>query len=117
MLTKRSEAMDLVNHYKAIITPFMNKPCKLNFSRHTNLDIIITDVCLGKATGKKNMVDKRTDDTGKQKTPMFFEVVTTTGILEFIFDDTQVFPLIGGIRFSIKQDYEDTLHVDIRSVV
>jgi len=110
MITKRSEALDLIEQYRKLIEPIKEKPARLTFGSH-NLAIIVQGIELQKTTGFKNAPAKQTDVDGKKRTPMLFSIKTYDGDLVFLLDKTKVAAIHDGIRFSTG-DYNVDLRLD-----
>jgi len=113
MISKKADAVALLERYKLLLAPIINKPCILAFDKHRLEGVIVREIAIAKTTGMKNAPDKVLTAEGKNKSPMIFELKTDQGNLVFTFDDTTVSALGDGVRFRIAQDNKP-LDVDLR---
>lgn len=110
MITKKSEAIELLKRYEILFAPIINKPCTLTFDKHKIEHVNVLGIEIAKTTGMKNAPDKRQSEDGKNKSPMVFRVKTDQGDLIFTFDDTFISSLGNGIRLRVGE----SLDVDLR---
>ncbi len=120
MINKRAVANELIEKYKELFKLLIGRPCTLKFDKHEFPDVVPLDIKIAKTTGRKNLPDMRMDeDTGKNRTPMFFVVETNAGELLFSLDDTAVNAITNGVRMTVKLDKaianKEEIIVDIRA--
>lgn len=101
MFTKKSEVKPILEQYQKLFAPYIQKLCTITFDKHILTNVRIYELALCNTTGLKNAPNKRTDSDGKQRSPLLFSIHTDSGDLQFCFDDTQVAPIMDGIRITV----------------
>lgn len=112
MITKKADAVALLERYKLILAPIIGKPCTLIFDKHKLEGVTVREIAIAKTTGMKNAPDKEQTEDGKNKSPMIFQVTSDQGTLIFTFDHTSVTSLGNGVRFRVAS--EKPYDVDLR---
>ena len=112
MITKKADAVALLQRYQLLLAPIIGKPCTLAFDKHNLEGVIVREIAIAKTTGMKNAPEKEQTEDGKNKSPMIFEVKTDQGTLIFTFDHTTVTALGNGVRFRVAA--EKPYDVDLR---
>jgi hypothetical protein len=117
MITKKKDAVELLNQYKELFSKIIGKECIIKFDMHESSGFIVEDIVQRSLKDIKVKPDKVEFD-GKMKTPMLFEIVNNQAALLFTFDDTIVSPLGNGVRLIIPLNKpindRDAIEVDIR---
>lgn len=117
MITKKKDAIEYLQRYKAIFTPILDKPCTISFDMHISDGFIVTDIIQRSLKDVKHKPEKILFD-GKSRSPMIFEIVNNQAALYFLFDDTTVTSLGNGVRLSIPLDKpindRTVIEIDIR---
>lgn len=117
MLTKKKDAVELLQQYKVLFASIFNKECTIKFDMHTSNSFIVTDIIRRNIGDVENKPDKSIYE-GKNRSPMLFEVANNQAPLLFTFDDTVVSPLSNGVRLTVTLDEplngKQVIEVDIR---
>lgn len=117
MITKKKEAVELLQQYKALFASYIGKELTLSWNVHSYDGVIIKDITQITLQNVKTKPNKR-EYEGRQKSPMMFQIETNQGNLVFVFDDTIVSPLVNGIRLTVALDKPlngaNAIEVDLR---
>lgn len=117
MLTKKKDAVEQLNIYRALLEKIVGKECTISFDMHTSDGFIVSGIELISLQKLKIKPDKREFD-GKMKSPVMFEIQNNQASLVFAFDDTVIVALMDGIRIIVDLDKplngKDKIEVDIR---
>ena len=78
---------ELIEHYRQLFAPYLNKPVTCELGKHT-FDTVITDVTIPKQTDVYNLPDKRVNSAGKQYTPQLLQIITSGGeTIDIVIED------------------------------
>lgn len=117
MLIKKKDTTEILKQYTKLIEPLIGQECVLSFDMHNYGGIVISGLAPKTVGSLKNTPDKR-EFEGKSRSPLMFEIQTNQGNLIFLFDDTEVYPLVNGIRLVVQLDKplngNNAIEVDLR---
>lgn len=117
MITKKKEAVELLQLYKELFLKVIGKECTIKFDKHSVDGFIVTDI-VQRSLKDVNHKPEKIEFEGKNRSPMIFEVVNNQAPLYFLFDKTIVSALGNGVRLTIKLDQplndKEVIEVDIR---
>lgn len=93
MITKKKDAVERVEEIKKVFNPLLGRTIRMEFDMHCFDGIRIVDIVLASVGNPDVKFEKRQDVTGKNRSPMVFEMITNQGELRFALDDIQVVSL------------------------
>jgi hypothetical protein len=78
---------ELIEHYRQLFTPYVNKPVTCELGKHS-FDIVIVDVTVPKQVDVYSLPDKRINSAGKQYTPQLLQIITSGGeTIDIVIED------------------------------
>lgn len=117
MITKKKEAVEMLQLYKTVFEKIIGKECTIKFDMHEVGGFIVTDI-VQRSLKDVNHKPEKIEFEGKKRSPMMFEVVNNQAPLYFIFDTTIVAPLSNGVRLTVPLavplNDKSVIEIDIR---